>query len=321
MLLANFFEQFDIDPAGFLALLASAGLLLFFFLSFLVAPLLGVATEGIAIARRKILHDKCALQIFQAAFFCGLFALAATALGTFFLLGQYQPEMLRPPLLWQPLAVFLPPLAALLLLLLLIAIREPLKKLRPLHLAFGLFTALFSLLLLCTGLLLISALLLAQDISLDAFFQVLVPDFLSSPVLWILLAYLVCMGMASGSGLAQLWFIIRRRKADYGRDYYVFAMRYCARFALVFTLLATACAGGVYWLLDRFTPRELSQAHDLGLMLIAWGLPLSCSLLWLGITKSDTPLRHKPGAFFACLFLLVALCAQLLLLANTFPPA
>jgi hypothetical protein len=290
-------------------------------LSFLVGPLLGVATEGIALARRKSLHAKCALQISQAAFFCGLFALAATALSVIFLLGRYQPEMLRPPLLWQPLAVFLPPLAALLLLLLHLALWEPLKKFRLPRLFFGLIAALFSLLLLFTGLLLVSAVLRAQAVSLDAFFQVLVPDFFSSPVLWVLLAYLVCMGMASGSGLAQLWLLIRRRKADYGRDYYVFAMRYCALFALIFTLLATTCAGGIYWLLDRSTPCELSQTHDLGLMLIAWGLPLSCSLLWLGISKSDTPLRHKPGAFFACLFLLVALCAQLLLLANTFPLA
>jgi hypothetical protein len=251
-----------------------------------------------------------------------LFALGVTASATLLHLGQYQPEMLRPPLLWRPLAFFAPPLAAFFSLLLYIALWTPLKKLRILHVACGLLAALFCLTVLFSGFLLSAAVLQSiRDISLEVFIEILLPDFLSSPVLWALLGFLFCTGMAAGSGLAQIWFIIRRYKADYGRDYYAFAMRYCARCALVFSLLAAAFSGGIYWLLDLSTPRELSQPHDVGLMIIGWGLPLSCGLLWLSIAKSDTPLRHKPGAFSACLFLVIALCAQLLLLANTFPLA
>jgi hypothetical protein len=238
------------------------------------------------------------------------------------LLYQQQLELSWPTLPWEPPAFFLPPLAALLLLLLYIALWTPLKKCRFLHVFSGLLAALFSLLVLFAGLLLFSAELLpVRDLSPLAFFQSLIPDFLTSPVFCALFSFLFCTGLASGGGLTQIWLLLRRNRADYGRDYYVFAMRYCARLALFFTLLAAALAGGTYWLLDSSVPRELSQNHDIGLMLIAFGLPLSCGLLWLSIVKSDTPLRHKPGACFACLFLLIALCAQLLLLANTFPLA
>ena len=322
MLLASFFEQFDIDPAGFLALLASAGILLFFLLASLAAPALGVMTEGLAVARRRRLYDRCALQISQTALLSGLFVLGVAGAGAILLFCRQQGDLSWPPLPWAPPAFFLPPLEALLLLLLYIVLWAPLKKYRFLHVVFGLLAALFSMLVLFAGLLLFSAELLpVRDLSPLAFFQSLIPDFLSSPVFCVLFGFLFCTGMASGGGLTQIWLFLRRNRAGYGRDYYAFAMRYCASLALFFTLLAAALAGGTYWLLDSSVPRELSQNHDIGLMLVAFGLPLSCGLLWLSIVKSDTQLRHKPGACFACLFLLIALCAQLLLLANTFPLA
>jgi len=341
MLLLSTLQQFDIDPANFFVLLATIGLTLFFILAALATPLLGAVTESAYVLRHKSFYDKCALQITQTAFAIGMF--------TFFTLGAVvayyvivlQPETAGvasvvpapgedaglPIRLWAhlgPMLFFLPPLKGLILLFAYLTSWSFLKKHRTIHLLIGWSAALSTLGVLFCGL------LLAVNIESPLLFvfllnsplpalQALLIDFFSSPYMPLIYLALVCTGLAAGAGLAQLWLIMRRFKADYGRDYYAFAMRYCARAALLCTLASTLIGSGVYLLLRRSIPPEFTQPQDIGVTAIAIGLPLSCCLLWLGIAKSENPLRHKPGAFFACVFLFIALCAQLLMLAGTFP--
>lgn len=319
-------EQFDIQIVDFFLVLATSGLVLLFVLAALCTPLLGLVTEFVYTAKRKVFYDKCALQISQSALAVGLFITLVLTGGAVTAMFQVQPEMLEPPLVWRPLAVLAPPLAALTLLTLYLASWQLLKKVRPVHLFLGLLPALLFLAVLFSGMLLLVNIQQPMLFTLLwndplAVSLVLCKDFLLSPQLWAMLGYLFCTGVASGAGLAQLWLIFRRNKADYGRDYYTFAMHYCARFALVFTVFATGLAGGLYWLLRQAVPPELTQPHDPGILVIAAALPLCCCILWLVIGKSETPLRHKPGAFFACLFFYVALCAQILMLLTTFPLA
>jgi len=319
-------EQFDIQLLDFFIVLAASGLVLFLVLATLCTPLFGLMTECVYTVRRKAFHDKCALQISQSALAVGLFILIVLVGGAAAAVYQLQPELLEPPLVWRPLIFLSPPLAALALLILYLASWRLLKKVRVLHVFFGLLPALLFLAVLFCGLLLLANMqqpmlftLLWNDPLAVAI--VLVEDFLQTPQLWALFGYLFCTGLAAGGALAQIWLILRRHKADYGRDYYTFAMHYCARFALAFTVFATGLAGGVYWLLRQSVPVELSQPHDPGILLIAAALPLCSCILWLVIGNSETPLRHKPGVFFACFFLYIALCAQILMLMTTFPQA
>ncbi len=342
MLLLSTLQQFDINPTDFLILLATAGLILFFLLAAFSTPLLALSAESAYVLRRKAFYDKCALQISQAAFGIGIFIFLLLAGGALYL-GLHLPpdfsdESARlfrseaPGLtlqLWGQLGYmlfFVPPLTGLILFFAYLAVWPMLKKRRAAHLILGWLCALFMLaLLLCTLVLAWNA----QSSLLLVFLihnplpvlLALLADFFASPAPPLIFACLVCLGLAAGAGLSQLWLIMRRFKADYGRDYYAFAMRYCARTALGFTLASLVCACAVWLLLRSSVPPELTQPQDLGLTIIALGLPLSCCLLWFSIAKSETPLRHKPGAFFACVFLVIALCAQLLMLANTFPLA
>lgn len=326
MLLLNTLQQFDIPLVDFLTILATIGLLLFFLLASLCTPLLGVITEAIYTAKRKAFHDKCAMQITQAGFAVALLVFIVIGFSVSTIMVQNQPELFEPPLLWRTAACFAGPAAALFSLMLYLVTWKPLKTLRALHLTLGIITALSALGLLCGGFLLLG--LVSQPLLTSQLWtaplivaKALLQDFLASPSLWLMLGYLFCTGMSCGGGLVQIWLIMRRNRADYGRDYYAFAMRYCARFALTFVLLATGLASGIFWELRHSIPLEFSQPMDPGILLMAGGLPLCCALLWLAIGKSDTPLRHKPGSFFACLFLFIALCAQLLMLVSTFPMA
>ena len=343
MLLLSTLQQFDIDPVDFFIVLATAGLALFFVLASLATPVMGVVTECLYTAKRKSFYDKCALQITQAAFGMGIFIFLVLGGGAAYYTVSFQPDLAAalpavdtqaeavnlPVRVWQllgPMVFFIPLLVGLCLVFLYQATWSALKKHRAFHLFLGWLAALLMLAILFSGLLLIAnvkapLLLLFLFHNPLPVLASLLGDFFSSPTLPLMFLTLLCTGLAAGAGLSQLWLIMRRFRADYGRDYYGFAMRYCARLALGFTLAAAGIGAGLYFLLRYSIPPELTQPQDIGVALIAAGLPLCCCLLWLSIAKSETPLRHKPGAFFACVFLFIALCAQLLMLASTFPMA
>lgn len=323
-MLLNLLQQFDIALGDFLTILATVGLGLFFILAALALPLLSLVTEGLYMGTRKAFYDKCAMQTGQAGFAVGLFIYMVIGFCVMLGTSLHMPEMLDPPQVWRLLGMFAVPFSALALTGIYLMTWSLLKKVRPLHMLLGLLAATGGLALMLFGFLLLSysqhpmlSTLLWESPLLAA--QTLFDEFLASPHQWLMTAFLLCTGLASGCGLAQLWLFMRRFKADYGRDYYAFAMRYCARTALAFCLAATAVGGWIFYRLFTATPPDFRQPPDIGVMVIAYGLPLVCCALWLFITKSDTPMRHKAGAFFACLFHYIALCAQLLAVISTFP--
>jgi hypothetical protein len=339
MLLLSTLQQFDIDPASFFMLLATTGLILFFLLAALAAPLLAVATESIYALRNRSFYDKCALQITQTAFGASfIFLMFASGLVMLPSIAMIAPELLAlattapPPgeeaglfaRLWKylgPLIFFLPLLKGIILLCAYWGTWAMLKKHRALHLFLGWAAALSMLGTLFCSLLLIRS---AQSPLLPVLWSsnalpTLLADFFSSPFMPLIYLGLACTGLATGAGLSQLWLFMRRFKVDHGRDYYAFAMRYCARAALAFTLASSLIYGAISLLLRYSIPPELTQPQDIGVTALAFGLPFSCCLLWFSIAKSENPLRHKPSAFFACVFLFIAICAQLLMLTTTFP--
>jgi hypothetical protein len=324
MLLLQTLRQFDVDFVNFTMALAALGLVFFLTPAVLGAPLLAVITETTVPKKNKSFHSKCARQICQTPFGLGLMLFTLLGLMASIALLQFRPELMTPPLIWGPAAVIALPASALLLLAVYLGTFSSLKNHRGLHHYFGYLAALVCLAVLLLYFLFLAT--LAQPIDIDALWtaplatlQMLARIFGATPPLWLLVGYLFCTGLAAGAGLSQLWLIMRRHKEDYGRDYYKFAMRYCARIALGFTLVGTAVAGLLFWLLWESIPPDFLQPQDRGILLVAFGLPLSCCLLWLCVIKSETPLRHKPGAFFACLFLYIALCAQMLFCLSTFP--
>ena len=324
MLLLSTLQQFDIQLADFLTLLIAVGLLVFFAPAALTTPLVAAITESLTIKKHKAFYGKCARQMGQTSFGIGLLIVTLLGVGAGIMLLQFQPELLEPPLVWGPAAALGLPLLALLLQSIYLGTFDKLKKAKPLHLSLGYLAAFLTLFILLLSFLFLGA--IQQPIPSMPFWEApydsmvrLLGFFIASPQAWLVAVYIFFLGIAVGAGISQLWLIVRRHIVDYGRDYYNFAMHYCARLSLCFTLLATAVAGVLFWLLWQSIPPEFRQPQDVGILIVSFGLPVSCCILWLCILKSDTPLRHKPGAFFACLFLFVALCAQILFYLSTYP--
>lgn len=324
MLHVSTLEQFDIQLADFLTMLSALGLLLMLVPAVLLTPGVAAVTESLTFQKHRAFYRKCARQISQVPFGLGL--MLFTLIGTAAMIGllQFRPELMEAEQVWRPLLIIALPLAAMFLLTLYVTTWKKLNKLKKLHLALGYMAALACLAVLFLFFLFLVS--LQRPIEMDmllvnpgVLLGALWAEYLASPSLWLLTVYLVFLGIAAGTGLSQLWLIMRRYKDDYGRDYYSFAMRYCARLALVFTLLSTITAGWLFWTLWQSMPSVFLQPQDRGVLLVAFGLPISCCILWLCIIKSETPMRHKPGAFFACLFLFISLCAQTLFYLSTFP--
>jgi hypothetical protein len=338
MLLLDYLQQFDVPPLDFFISLGALCLLLFLQTASLCAPLAALGAEIAFVWRRKAFYDKCARQI--AHFACGL-AFISLTLGCAFLalsIRQSAPTLL--PRMEEILPLCLLPAAALFLSALYPASWNRLKNQRFVHAMLGLCAFLLQL---CTLL----VLFFLQDALQDPYSLVHETSFpfldslrahaqysldnsvfpagfayrwLDNPAFPAGCAGLLSFGLAAGAALSQLYLFARRNKDDYGRDYYVFAMHYCARIACFCTVAALSFSLVVFWHLYLSFPQSLSRPPDPGLLLVAAGLPLLCCLLWLCIIKSDVPLRHKPGAVFACLFLFIALCAQAMLALEIFPP-
>lgn len=324
MRLLDNLEQLNIPPVDFFTALATIGLLSLVALATATAPLVAVTSEVGYRLRKKAFLDKCAMQISQSALVNAVFIFFALLAWVCFLNFQNRPGPLQDQGILDQLVVFSPLFAALLLLALYAGTWQRLKKNRNLHIFIGIVQAILFLALFFAACLLaanvqqptLTDLLLENPLGL---LQTLLGDFLTTPHMWAMVAYLFCTGAAFAMALAQVWLVLRRHRADYGRDYYAYAMRYCAGAALAFTVPATILAGLVYWLLRQTTPPELTQPHDAAILLIAAGLPLCCCLLWLAIAKSPMPMRHKPGVVFGLVFSYLTFCAQLLMLMTTFP--
>lgn len=158
---------------------------------------------------------------------------------------------------------------------------------------------------------------------------------------WPLLATALALAGAGGGGVGLIWLLVRRQADDFGRDYYVFAARTCARrAALGAWLLLPALAWLLFALLRDFSllpqaaaaveaalgavPAWLAQpvaehlaacpelpaeaVRSLAVLLPAAGgsclLALLAALLWTGVARSAIPLRAKPamGAAVLCLW-------------------
>ena len=147
-------------------------------------------------------------------------------------------------------------------------------------------------------------------------------DFFAIPthsLFWPLMAESLTLSCAAAGALGALWILILRSRQDYGRDYYTFALPYCARWAIAGTLLSLPSAGFAYYQALAVMLPELSHAPSLLLSILACALPVTACVLWGAVICSKTPLRHKPGLCLAALCLAAALTAQVLIFNKVLP--
>lgn len=266
----------------------------------------------------KKLFNNCARQISQSALLCTTLVCAATAVLFFYLRGLHVELLQEPTASIQPviqnilqaLMLSLPELMLTLAAALVLQIITVFswKKLRKLHfiqvllcLAAAIvttfaFSALFKF---CIALpsAISGAFGLALHNSAWAFYPLGIPTSFISSSLWVALA---ALGFALATTISACWMILQRNRADFGRDYYNFALTYCTRSALFCGLSFVLFAALSVFLLVQYNPAAefLYKMPQTWLMLLA----LLASSLCIAPVKSQVALRHKAEIFFSLLF-------------------
>ena len=123
-------------------------------------------------------------------------------------------------------------------------------------------------------------------------------------------------GLALSAIFAMLWLMRQRNRIDYGRDYYAFATRFCAKFVIFGLLVKLGCFlfpyhAGIQKLfeppfqifIDQIVAVQLMSG--LAMLICLAALYFSIFLIMTVVANSQTPMRHKPGILFSFLCCLV----------------
>ncbi len=295
---------------------------LFVLLAACFGPFLAVFSERLGVTRGRAFYAKAAGQIAHLSLALGTLATAAFAAVLFFAL-RADPGLLAPPFFHPLLLVAALALFAELFLVLYVLCWPRQGKSGFFHIWLGLKAggAAACALYLCAAF--ARRLLHTPPQAEEALIWYMrLLDFFSVPMsslFWPLLAQSVFLGCAAAGALSSVWLLLMRKRQDYGRDYYNFALPYCARWALWGTLGGMGLGALVLYRGQALMLPELSHAPSLPLAAAAAALPALACLLWLPAIHSKTPLRHKIGVIFACLLLAGGLFAQILILNKILP--
>lgn len=133
-----------------------------------------------------------------------------------------------------------------------------------------------------------------------------------------MLAGTILLALACASGFGLVWLIIRRKRDDFGRDYYNFVIRHTAKWAAV-TVLATLAVQT--WQCYQMLPQVIKTPAFPMLSYIAGTGGIAAfiaSLLWTVVNRSSTPLRFKPMIIIAAILLVTTVTAFSVINASVF---
>lgn len=134
--------------------------------------------------------------------------------------------------------------------------------------------------------------------------QPIIVGAIDEPLFILKAAGLLFLAGASGGGLALLWLVLRRKRDDFGRDYYTFAAKWCGKWAAAGSWVALGILAGAHWLAagGTFPVIRMYSVETIGAGCLALA-----ALLWTAISVSSLPMRYKPGMFLAAFCLLFTL--------------
>ncbi len=316
------FELPALPPAEVLLACLATAVALFVLSAACFGPFLAVLSERLSVTRNRAFYAKAARQIAHLNLALGTFATAAFAAATLFAV-RTEPALLAPPFFIPLLLVAGTALFAELFLVLYVFFWPERGRSGLFHIWLGLKAggAAACALYLCAAF--IRRLLHTpptEKVGLIWYMQLL--DFFSIPIdslFWPLLAESVALGCAAAGAFGAVWLLAARSRQDFGRDYYNFAVPYCAKWALAGTLAATPLGALAIFQGQKLILPELSHLPSTLLVALSVALPAVACLLWFAVIRSSVPLRHKIGIVLAFCCLLGGLFGQILILNKIIP--
>ncbi len=281
-----------------------------------------LATEVAGLARAKAMPDKLGQQLGSLGVWLMLYTLFSAGAVALYMFHSH-PGLMEP---WLQNPVLVTPMAGLVVWTagFCLAYRwswATLRQRRGPHLAMGVLGVIGSVAVLGYSL---AGKLFAMQLPHGHLGSITFADLLAtavSPVYWALLVQYALLALACAGALGLIWLVLRRGRDDYGRDYYVFAAKSCARWAGWSTLGGVAAFGAMMGLIWAHVAAS-SYAEPL---LIFSGAGASLALLaclcWMAVARSAAPMRLKPAMVLGVLLLwlgmagMVAAQAYVLLLS------
>ncbi|MDD4951588.1 MAG: hypothetical protein PHV85_03460 [Desulfovibrionaceae bacterium] len=266
------------------------------------APILATACELTAAARSKVLADKYgrhASGMGLALLTISLAAVAAGAVAAAVKLPNVSVWLRNPgPML---LSIYVLLAASLVLSAAYRLTWDRSARKKPVHILLGALTSLAGLMTVFACLVAVRAVGLASLSQADSQPVDLALGLSAGSLVWPLSTICALLALAYAAGASLVYLLYRRKKDDYGRDYYAFALRLGARLALWPMLACLLCNA---WLFAAL-PRKLTDLIPGSAAALAWagglGLALVCCLLWGLVARSQAPLRLKGLIFAAAL--------------------
>ncbi|THB62990.1 MAG: hypothetical protein D6E12_17905 [Desulfovibrio sp.] len=148
------------------------------------------------------------------------------------------------------------------------------------------------------------------DPSLATFFGSM-PSIPLDSFFWPMLGQVTALAICSCGALGLLYLLARRQRDDFGRDYYAYAAKHFATWAVLAGVVQFPFQTWLYYTLIPIlrTTSPMSDILVVSLGLAALMLALAC-VCWGWVRRGAAPLRKKPAIILGALFLLGGIACQ-----------
>lgn len=271
-----------------------------------------------SITRKRIIFDKCARQLALLGVIMGWLLLIGSRVWLYYTQetraqGGLESFMLETSWLLLSLGVLLSTIYY--------TCWKLLKNMPTLHSTVGAISGTQNCLaLICV---LVSTRLYSYPVKPDSG-AVLVPDLFPeawNDPLWTAAAATLPLLFASAGAFGAAWLAFRRKKDDFGRDYYNKMLPWTTAWAknawALLWLILLFSGGFELWQIYQSPAPDNGTAIVIGCQILLWIIPC---LLWIIVYKSPTPLRHR-WALYLGLLLAIAYALPYFLEICAIPPA
>lgn len=251
----------------------------------------------ISVSRKRQAYNKCAMQLAVLGVILGWALLIGSRVWLYYTQHEDITSGIVPflkEISWIMLSI------GVLLGSIFLSLRNVLKNMPVLHVTIGMISAAQN----CIALIIVIFTIRATSATLtpeaaNLALPELFPSSWDDP-LWSAFCYTLPLVLAMPGAIAACWLVIRRKKDDYGRDYYNTMVPWCAAWArngwLFLWLLLCASTGIQIGIDMRSGVFNAQDAMIDNARILLWLVPV---LLWAIVKKSAIPLRHSWLLFVA----------------------